>query len=44
MGTVKSQRRYDSALRKEQARQTRSRILDAAQRRFAERGYGITTM
>jgi AcrR family transcriptional regulator len=44
MGTVKHQRRYDSALRKEQARQTRSRILDAAQRRFAERGYGVTTM
>ena len=44
MGTVKPQRRYDSALRKEQARQTRLRILDAAQRRFAERGYGVTTM
>jgi AcrR family transcriptional regulator len=44
MPTVKPQRRYDSALRKEQARQTRSRILDAAQRRFAERGYGVTTM
>jgi AcrR family transcriptional regulator len=44
MATVKPQRRYDSALRKEQARQTRSRILDAAQRRFAERGYGVTTM
>jgi AcrR family transcriptional regulator len=44
MGTVKPQRRYASALRKEQARQTRSRILDAAQRRFAERGYGVSTM
>ena len=44
MGTVKPQRRYDSALRKEQARHTRFRILDAAQRRFAERGYGVTTM
>jgi AcrR family transcriptional regulator len=41
---VKSLRRYDSALRKEQARQTRARILDAAQRLFAERGYPASTM
>jgi AcrR family transcriptional regulator len=44
MGSVKSQRRYDSALRKEQARQTRGRILDAAERLFAERGYAASTM
>jgi AcrR family transcriptional regulator len=44
MGTVKSQRRYDSSLRKEQARQTRNRMLDAAQRLFADRGYAATTI
>src|SRR4029077_151636 len=44
MGTVKPQRRYDSSLRKEQARQTRTRMLDAAQRLFAERGYAATTI
>jgi AcrR family transcriptional regulator len=31
-------------LRKEQARQTRGRILDAAERLFAERGYAASTM
>ena len=44
MGKVKPQRRYDSALRKDQARQTRARMLDAAQRLFAERGYAASTM
>jgi AcrR family transcriptional regulator len=44
MGTVKSQRRYDSALRREQARQTRTRMLDAAERLFAERGYASSTI
>jgi AcrR family transcriptional regulator len=44
VANVKTQRRYDSALRKEQARQTRSRILDSAQRLFAERGYPASTM
>src|ERR1700730_10388209 len=44
MGKVKPQRRYDSALRTAQARQTRERILDAAQRLFAERGYAASTM
>ena len=44
MANVKTQRRYDSALRKEQARQTRARMLDAAQRLFAERGYAGSTM
>src|SRR3984893_18296509 len=44
MGKVKPQRRYDSALRKAQAGQTRERMLDAAQRLFAERGYAGSTM
>jgi AcrR family transcriptional regulator len=41
---VKSARRYDSTLRRQQAVQTRARILDAAERLFANRGYGATTM
>ena len=44
MGNVKSQRRYDSSLRKEQARQTRSRMLDAAERLFVDRGYAASTI
>ncbi len=45
MASVKGQhRRYDSALRQEQARQTRARIMDAAQKLFAERGYANTSM
>src|SRR6266446_383888 len=45
MANVKGQRRrYDSTLRQEQARQTRARILDAAQKLFAERGYANTSM
>src|SRR6266566_8505924 len=45
MANVKGQRRrYDSALRQEQARQTRARILDAAQKLFSERGYANTSM
>ena len=45
MASVKGQRRrYDSALRQEQARQTRARILDAAQKLFSERGYASTSM
>src|SRR5260370_35424863 len=45
MPNVKGQRRrYDSTLRQEQARQTRARILDAAQKLFAERGYANTSM
>jgi AcrR family transcriptional regulator len=41
---VKSERRYDSTRRKEQARQTRAAILEAAQRLFAERGYASSTI
>jgi AcrR family transcriptional regulator len=41
---VKPKRAYDSSLRKQQATQTRMRILDAAQERFVERGYGPTTI
>ena len=44
MARVKPKRAYDSSLRKQQASQTRLRILDAAQRLFTERGYGATTM
>jgi AcrR family transcriptional regulator len=41
---VKGKRTYDSSLRKQQASQTRMRILDAAQKRFAERGYAASTI
>ena len=44
MGKVKAPRPYDSSLRKGQARQTRVRIVDAAERLFAERGYASSTM
>jgi AcrR family transcriptional regulator len=44
VGTVKPRRRYASALRSEQARQTRERIVDAAERVFADRGYAISTI
>lgn len=44
MGDVKSRRTYTSQLREEQARQTRIRILEAAQRRFTENGYAATTV
>jgi AcrR family transcriptional regulator len=44
MAGVKRKRTYDSSLRKEQASQTRLRILDSAQRLFSDRGYGATTM
>jgi AcrR family transcriptional regulator len=39
-----SRRRYNSPLRADQARQTRGRILDAAYRLFADRGYAGTTI
>jgi len=44
VANVKEPRPYDSMLRKEQARQTRARILDAAQNLFAEHGYANTTV
>ena len=44
MARVKGGRRYDSTLRRQQAIQTRARILDAAERLFADRGYAGTTM
>jgi AcrR family transcriptional regulator len=45
VANVKGQRRrYDSVLRQEQARQTRARILDAAERLFSERGYANATI
>ena len=44
MPSVKPRRPYDSALRKQQAGQTRMRILDAAEKLFAERGYATSTI
>jgi AcrR family transcriptional regulator len=41
---VKRKRTYDSSLRKQQASETRMRILDAAQRLFAEKGYPASTI
>jgi AcrR family transcriptional regulator len=41
---VKAGRRYDSSLRKEQASHTRLRVLDSAQKLFAERGYAASTV
>jgi AcrR family transcriptional regulator len=35
---------YNSPLRKEQARRTRERILDAARQTFRDKGYGATTL
>lgn len=44
MAKVKPKRSYDSALRKQQASQTRMKILDAAQKLFAQRGYPASTV
>jgi AcrR family transcriptional regulator len=41
---VKAKRSYESSLRKQQASQTRMRILDSAQRLFAEKGYPASTV
>lgn len=41
---VKPRRRYVSALRQEQARETRQRLLTAARRLFLARGYAATTI
>jgi AcrR family transcriptional regulator len=44
-GAVKpSRRRYHSPLRADQARRTRSRVLEAARRRFVATGYAGTTI
>ncbi len=43
-GRVKERRRYDSARRQEQARQTREAILDVARRRFLDDGFTATTV
>jgi AcrR family transcriptional regulator len=42
--TVKKKRSYDSSRRQEHARRSRARILDAAERRFLQDGYGPTTI
>ena len=42
--STRPERTYTSALRDDQARQTRKRIVDAAAELFAERGYGATTI
>jgi AcrR family transcriptional regulator len=44
MSSVKPRRAYTSALRQEQARQTRLRILEAAEQCFGSRGYARATM
>jgi AcrR family transcriptional regulator len=44
VGDVKSRRTYTSQLRQEQARHTRIRVLEAAQRRFTDGGYAATTV
>jgi AcrR family transcriptional regulator len=41
---VKAARRYDSSRRREQSRETRARVLDAARRLFLRGGYGSTTV
>jgi AcrR family transcriptional regulator len=43
-GSVKPKRAYNAALRQEQARSTRLRILEAARRLFVTRGYSTVTM
>src|ERR1700759_1137292 len=42
--TVNPSRRYESALRTEQAAATRRRVVDAARRLFEEHGYAATTV
>jgi len=42
--SVKRPRAYDSTGRREQARQTRARVLESARARFLEHGYTATTI
>jgi AcrR family transcriptional regulator len=44
VGAVKSSRRYESPRRREQAAETRAKILDAARRLFEAQGYAATSM
>src|SRR5690242_7034611 len=44
MSQVKTSRAYDSTRRREQARQNRQTVLQAAARMFKAAGYGMTTM
>ena len=44
MTAVKPRRKYDSARRAEQARQTRGAIIEAAQRLFLRAGFAATTI
>jgi AcrR family transcriptional regulator len=44
MASVKQKRRYDSPRRREQAAETRARILDSARRLFETHGYAATSM
>jgi AcrR family transcriptional regulator len=44
MSHVKPRRRYDSSRRRDQARQTRAEVLDAARRLFLADGYASTTI
>jgi AcrR family transcriptional regulator len=41
---VKGKRRYDASSRREQANRSRSRIIEAAERRFLDDGYALTTI
>jgi AcrR family transcriptional regulator len=41
---VKGKRRYDASSRREQANRSRSRIIEAAERRFVDDGYALTTV
>lgn len=44
MPTVKPKRRYDSTRRRKQARETRTAIVEIAERLFLSEGYALTTM
>ena len=44
MAAVKARRKYDSTLRRQQAGETRMRILDSAQELFEQHGYATTTI